>query len=56
MIFIYLETKESLRALYLGDNSFEYLPDEICTLENLQIVNFFLELYYYYYYNFCFIS
>lgn len=29
---------ESLRALYLGDNDFEYLPREIGNLKNLQIV------------------
>ena len=29
---------ESLRALYLGDNCFERLPNEIGNLTNLQIV------------------
>ena len=30
---------DSLRALYLGDNDFEYLPAEIGNLKNLQIVS-----------------
>ncbi|KAM3967197.1 ras suppressor protein 1 [Aphomia sociella] len=30
---------ESLRALYLGDNDFEYLPPEIGNLKNLQILS-----------------
>lgn len=30
---------ETLRALYLGDNDFEYLPSEIKNLKNLQIVS-----------------
>ena len=30
---------ETLRALYLGDNDFEYLPPEIKNLKNLQIVS-----------------
>ena len=29
---------EQLRALYLGDNDFETLPDEIGELRNLQVV------------------
>lgn len=35
-ICIFLET---LRALYLGDNDFEYLPADIKNLKNLQIVS-----------------
>lgn len=35
-IYFYLET---LRALYLGDNDFEYLSPEIRNLKNLQIVS-----------------
>ena len=31
---------DSLRALYLGDNEFEYLPKEVKNLKNLQIVRF----------------
>lgn len=31
---------ETLRALYLGDNDFEYLPKEVGQLKNLQIVSF----------------
>lgn len=31
---------ESLRALYLGDNDFEYIPAGIGQLKNLQIVSF----------------
>lgn len=34
---------ETLRALYLGDNDFEYLPREIGNLKNLQIVSYLLE-------------
>lgn len=30
---------ETLRALYLGDNDFEYLPAEVGNLKNLQIVS-----------------
>lgn len=30
---------ETLRALYLGDNDFEYLPQEVKNLQNLQIVS-----------------
>lgn len=30
---------ESLRALYLADNDFEYLPPEVGKLKNLQIVS-----------------
>lgn len=30
---------ETLRALYLGDNEFEYIPPEIGNLKNLQIVS-----------------
>lgn len=30
---------ETLRALYLGDNDFEFLPPEIAMLKNLQIVS-----------------
>lgn len=30
---------ETLRALYLGDNDFEFLPPEIRNLKNLQIVS-----------------
>lgn len=30
---------ETLRALYLADNDFEYLPSEIGQLKNLQIVS-----------------
>lgn len=30
---------ETLRALYLGDNDFEYLPPDIKNLKNLQIVS-----------------
>lgn len=29
---------ETLRALYLGDNDFEFLPAEVSNLTNLQIV------------------
>lgn len=32
---------ETLRALYLADNDFEYLPPEIGQLKNLQIVRAF---------------
>lgn len=32
---------ETLRALYLADNDFEYLPPEIGQLKNLQIVRGF---------------
>lgn len=32
---------ETLRALYLGDNDFEYLPIEVRNLKNLQIVSRF---------------
>lgn len=32
---------ETLRALYLGDNDFEFLPPEIRNLKNLQIVSYF---------------
>lgn len=35
-MFLFLET---LRALYLGDNDFEFLPPEIGNLKNLQIVS-----------------
>lgn len=35
---IFTMLTESLRALYLGDNDFEYLPPEIGQLKNLQIV------------------
>lgn len=31
---------ESLRALYMGDNDFEYISPEIKNLKNLQIVSF----------------
>lgn len=31
--------QETLRALYLGDNDFEYLPKEVGNLKNLQIVS-----------------
>lgn len=34
-LFFYVET---LRALYLGDNDFEFLPSEVGQLKNLQIV------------------
>lgn len=34
-MFVFAET---LRALYLADNDFEYLPPEIGNLKNLQIV------------------
>ena len=40
---------EQLRALYLGDNDFETLPDEIGELRNLQVVMI------YYSYNDCFL-
>lgn len=30
---------ETLRALYLADNDFEYLPPEIGQLKNLQVVS-----------------
>lgn len=30
---------DTLRALYLGDNDFEFLPPEIGKLKNLQIVS-----------------
>lgn len=30
---------ETLRALYLGDNDFEYLPPEVKNMRNLQIVS-----------------
>jgi Leucine-rich repeat (LRR) protein len=30
---------ETLRALYLGDNDFEFLPAEVGQLKNLQIVS-----------------
>lgn len=30
---------ETLRALYLGDNDFEYLPPEVKNMKNLQIVS-----------------
>lgn len=30
---------ETLRALYLGDNDFEFLPTEVGQLKNLQIVS-----------------
>lgn len=30
---------ETLRALYLADNDFEYLPPKIRQLKNLQIVS-----------------
>ena len=30
---------ETLRALYLGDNDFEYIPSEVGNLKNLQIVS-----------------
>lgn len=33
------ELLETLRALYLGDNDFEYLPAEIKNMKNLQIVS-----------------
>lgn len=33
--------KATLRALYLGDNDFEYLSAEIGNLRNLQIVSLF---------------
>lgn len=36
-MFLFLET---LRALYLGDNDFEFLPPEIGNLKNLQIVSY----------------
>lgn len=32
------KSTETLRALYLGDNDFEYIPAEIGNLKNLQIV------------------
>lgn len=32
---------ETLRALYLGDNDFEFLPPEVGHLKNLQIVSIF---------------
>ena len=37
---LYLLT-DTLRALYMGDNDFEVLPDEIGKLKNLQIVSFY---------------
>lgn len=36
------EILETLRALYLGDNDFEYLPAEIKNLKNLQIVSWLM--------------
>lgn len=36
---LYFTFSETLRALYLGDNDFEYLPPEIGNLKNLQIVS-----------------
>lgn len=30
---------ETLRALYLGDNDFEFIPPEVKNLKNLQIVS-----------------
>jgi Leucine-rich repeat (LRR) protein len=36
--FFIIYSTETLRALYLGDNDFEYLPIEIKNLKNLQIV------------------
>lgn len=35
-VFFFLT--ETLRALYLGDNDFEFIPPEIGQLKNLQIV------------------
>lgn len=32
------DVSDSLRALYLGDNEFEYLSPEIGNLKNLQLV------------------
>jgi len=37
---LYLLT-DTLRALYMGDNDFEVLPDEIGKLKNLQIVSLY---------------
>lgn len=37
--FIDLFFAETLRALYLGDNDFEFLPPGIGNLKNLQIVS-----------------
>lgn len=38
-LLLYFTFLETLRALYLGDNDFEYLPPEIGNLKNLQIVS-----------------
>jgi len=38
--FFFFFPPETLRALYLADNDFEYLPPEIGQLKNLQIVRF----------------
>lgn len=38
-IICYVTFSETLRALYMGDNDFEYLPPEIGNLKNLQIVS-----------------
>lgn len=37
-VFLFVIASETLRALYLADNDFEYLPPEIGHLKNLQIV------------------
>lgn len=39
VLYVNFYLTETLRALYLGDNDFEYLPKEIGNLKNLQIVS-----------------
>lgn len=39
ILIIILTITETLRALYLGDNDFEFLPPEVGNLKNLQIVS-----------------
>lgn len=45
---------ETLRALYLGDNDFEYIPKELANLKNLQILGyiFFVHIYFISFYKF----
>lgn len=44
IIFICITLTETLRALYLADNDFEYLPAEIGQLKNLQVVSIALDV------------
>lgn len=38
MFWLSVRCSETLRALYLGDNEFEFIPPGLGNLKNLQIV------------------